>query len=178
VALAERATAVLRAGESSAGGAGRARGGCCRRGDRVQEPAAAASPIRTRPISWFPWAPWGCSGCTTAEPMRVGTLIRCGRTTTAMPDMRARGSGGIRHGRGCGFVGHGTSRVWRYLAWAGRGSGRYTAGRFRRGHKGSTAGGRRVRGWQTDAAPSQATHLRWDRRRWTSLGASYDGGLP
>jgi hypothetical protein len=41
----------------------------------MQEPAAAAGPIRTCPISRFPGAPCGCSGCATAEPIRVGGLI-------------------------------------------------------------------------------------------------------
>ena len=69
----------------------------------MQEPATAAGPIRARPIARFPGAPWGCDGCNdcvTAEPTRVSGLIRRWRTTTAMADMRARGSGGIRHGQG------------------------------------------------------------------------------
>jgi hypothetical protein len=68
----------------------------------MQEPAAAAGPIRARPTLRFPGAPWGCggcNGCATAEPTRVGGLIRRGWTTTAMADMRARGSGAIRCGR-------------------------------------------------------------------------------
>jgi hypothetical protein len=63
----------------------------------LQEPAAATGPVRACPISWFPMAPWGCggcSGCTTVEPIRVGGLIRHGRTTTAMADKQARGSRG------------------------------------------------------------------------------------
>jgi hypothetical protein len=60
----------------------------------------------------------------------------------------------------------------------GRGSGRCADRWFRHGQKGSTVGRQRVRGWRTDAAPSQATQLRWDRRRQTSIGASCDGGIP
>jgi hypothetical protein len=63
-------------------------------------------------------------------------------------------------------------------ARTGCGSGRRAVGRFRRGYKGSVAGGRRVCSWWTDVAPSQVTHLRWDPRRRNSLGASCDGGLP
>jgi hypothetical protein len=129
------------------------------------------------PISWFPGAPWGyggCSSCATIEPTRVGELILCGRTTTAMPDMRARGSGRIQRGRSTALVDAREGEPTRM--WCG--SCRRVVGRFRRGQKGSTAGGRRVHGWRTEAAPSQATQLRWDRRWRTSLGASCDGGLP
>jgi hypothetical protein len=65
---------------------------------------------------------------------------------------------------------HASARVWRDPALTGRGSGRRAAGRFRRGQKGSATGGQQVHGWRTDAAPSQATHMKWDRRRRTSLG--------
>jgi hypothetical protein len=101
----------------------------------LQEPTAAAGPVRACPILWFPWAPWGCdgcSGCTTVEPTRVGGLIRHGRTTMTMADKQARGSGGIRRGRGASLAD----------AWAGKsartgcGSSRRTVGRFRRGQKG------------------------------------------
>jgi hypothetical protein len=73
---------------------------------------------------------------------------------------------------------HASAGVWRDPALTGRGSGRRAVGRFRRGQKGSMTGGQQVHGWWTDAAPSQATHLKWDRRRRTSLGASCDDGLP
>jgi hypothetical protein len=125
----------------------------------MQEPAAAAGPICAHPISRFPGAPWGYdgyNGCATTEPTRVGGLIRQG----------------LDHdddGR------HASARVWR----ARRGQGVALADtRFRRGQKGSAAGGRRVRGWLADTSPSQATQLRWDRRRRTSLWASCDDVLP
>jgi hypothetical protein len=47
-----------------------------------------------------PWGCGSCNGCATAEPTRVGGLIRRGRTTTVMADMRARGSGGIQREQG------------------------------------------------------------------------------
>jgi hypothetical protein len=162
--LAKRVTAVLRAGGSSAG----LIGWPCRNMLPLRVPSARAQSRGS------PGAPWGCSGCATAEPTRVGGLIRHGRNTTAMADMRACGSGGIRRGRGTTLVDARPDEPAR----TGRGSSRRTARRFRRGHKGSVAGRRRVRGWWTYVAPSQATHLRWDRWRRTSLGASCDGALP
>jgi hypothetical protein len=73
----------------------------------MQEPAAAAGPIHACPISRFSGAPWGyggCNGCAMAEPMRIGGLIRQGRTTTAMADKRARRSSGIRRGQGAALA--------------------------------------------------------------------------
>jgi hypothetical protein len=76
----------------------------------IQEPAVAASLIHKRPILRFLGAPWGCggcNGCAMAEPTCLGGLIRRGRTTTTMADMRARGSSGIRRGQGAALATHG-----------------------------------------------------------------------
>jgi hypothetical protein len=92
-----------------------------------------AGTVCTRPTSLFPRAPWGCggcSGCATAEPTRMGGLIRCGRTTTTMSNMR--------RGRGAALADVRAGEPAR----TGRDSGQRMAGRFRRGHKGSAAGGR------------------------------------
>jgi hypothetical protein len=141
----------------------RAGGSSARRLPRGVAIAAAASPIRdgerTRPISRFFRAPWGCGGCSscaTVEPTRVDGLILRGRTTTTIFNMRARGSGRIRRGRGAALAYVQAGKPAR----AGRGSNQRVVGRFRRGRKGSAAGGRRVRSWRTDVAPSQATQLR------------------
>jgi hypothetical protein len=106
-ALDKRTTTALRAGGSSAGVAGQARGGCRRRGDHAGN-------------CWRYWS----------HP--------------CMPDLA------FPHR-------HASALVWRDPAQTGRGSSRSADGRFRRGQKGSVAAGRRVRGWRTDAAPSQAT---------------------
>jgi hypothetical protein len=147
-ALDEHATTVLRAGGSNASVAGRARGGC-RRVATMQEPAAAAGPIHTRPISRFPGAPCGCSGCATAEPIRVGGLIWCERTT--MVDMRGAGLAGSSADGAqlwptcerAGLAGSGADGV-RLVALAD------AAGRFRLGQNGSATGERRVHGWRRD----------------------------
>jgi hypothetical protein len=82
------------------------------------------------------------------------------RRGAALTDMRARGSSGILRGRGAA---RGSGRRGRAVpAWTERvRGGRTTSSRLAKGR-----------------APSQATHLRWDRWRRTSLGASCDDGLP
>jgi hypothetical protein len=172
----------LRAGGSSAGDAGRACDGglagwriqrrLC--GLAVQEHAAAASPARTRPILRFP------AGAMGLQRLRDGRTNARGRADP----MRADHDGDGRHA---------SARVWRDPARTGHDSGRHAARQAGedgarlwptrdRGGSGVDIGvrgsRRRVRGWWTDVAPSHATHLRWDRWRRTSLGASCDGDLP
>jgi hypothetical protein len=134
----------------------------------VHEPATTAGPVHdgesARSISRFFGAPWGSGGCSGRDD---GTNTR-GRTATAMADMRARGSSGIRRGWGAALADTRAGEPTRtgcgraVLAWTEGVCGeRTTSSRL--------ADGRRT---------SQATQLRWDRQRWTSLGASCGNDLP
>jgi hypothetical protein len=144
--LAERATAALRTSHART---------CCRCWSHLHAPDLAV--------------PRGAMGLQRLCDNRTNAR---GRADPA--DMRARGSGEIRRGRGMTLADAWPGEPVR----TGRSSGRHVAGRFQLGQKGPAASGRRVCDWWTDVAPSQATNHRWDRRRRTSLGVSCDGGLP
>jgi hypothetical protein len=177
-ALDERATTVLRAGGSSASVAGRARGGCRRRGDHAGTCCRCWSHPHAPDLAVPRGAMWlqrlrdggtntcGWADLTWADHDDDGRHAQRGSGgiqrgwDAALTDMRARGSSGIKHGRGAA---HGSGRrggaVPAWTEWV-RG-GRTTSSRLAEGR-----------------TPSQATHLRWDRWRRTSLGASCDDGLP
>jgi hypothetical protein len=96
VALPERVTTALRAGGSSAGIAGRARGGYRWRGDHAGTCCRCWSHLRAPDLA----VPRDAMGLRRLQWLRDdGTNVR-GRTTTAMPDMQARVSGGIWRGHG------------------------------------------------------------------------------
>jgi hypothetical protein len=117
--------------------------------------------------------PQGAMGLRRLQRLHDGGTNAHGRADPT----RADHDGDVRHAAGTGrgssrrasrWASEDGARLWptrgRGVAladvWAGEparkghGSGRRAAGRFRRGHKGSAAGGRWVHSWRTDSTPS------------------------